>query len=72
MTRWANLHTQSLRLRETLRCALPNLFLALARFLLPFESWIDDVANRLILRSSLLKNLGIIYFFTKVVSIEMV
>jgi hypothetical protein len=36
MTRWASLQTQSLGLRDTLRCALPNLFLALALFLLPF------------------------------------
>ena len=28
MTRWASLQAQSLRLRDTLRCALPNLGLA--------------------------------------------
>ena len=40
MTPWAFLPTQSLGLRDTLRCALPNLFLALALFLLPF--WVLD------------------------------
>jgi hypothetical protein len=39
-TRWASLQIQSLGLRDTLRCALPNLFLALALFLLPF--WVLD------------------------------
>jgi uncharacterized protein len=37
LTRWANLHTQSLRLHDTLRSALPNLFLALALEKLPLE-----------------------------------
>ena len=40
MTRWAFLQTQSLGLRDTLRGALPNLFLALALLLLPF--WVLD------------------------------
>jgi Zn-dependent protease len=65
MTRWASLQTQSLGLRDTLRCALPNLFLALALFLLPF--WVLDRRRykRFIWRSSFLKNLGLSTFAPK-------
>jgi hypothetical protein len=63
MTRCASLQAQSLRLRDTLRCALPNRFLALIRFLLPFLVRDKRFYSFLILRSSLLKNRGLSILF---------
>ncbi len=59
MTCWANLQTLLVSLRDTLRCDLPNLFLALALFLLPFSVLDRRRCSFLILRSSFLRNLGL-------------